>query len=111
VDRLTVRLRSALLAGLLLAGTLGIPVADAATFHMAGQDPCAGITHVESQGSSHHADRCTLSQPTVAQRQDLGSTHAVAIALPTANRVIAPSAASPRSKAFVTLQHSRAPPA
>jgi len=111
VNLLAVQLRSALLLGLFLAGTFGIPVADAATFHMAGQDPCAGITHVESQGSSHHADRCTLSQPTVAQRQDLGSTHAITISLPTANRVIAPSAASPRSEAFVTLQQSRAPPA
>lgn len=105
------RLRAALLCALFLAGTGGVPVADAAFFHVAGQDPCAGITHVEAQGSAHHADRCTLAQPTAAQRHDLGSADTSTLTPPPANRAIEPSAASPRSAMFLTLQHSRAPPA
>ena len=111
VTPLAVRLRSALLVGLFLAGSVGLPVADAATFHLAGHDPCAGLTHFEAQGSSHHADRCTLAQPVAAQREDLGSAHTADIAQPAATRAMVPSAARPRSAALLTLQHSRAPPA
>lgn len=111
VSSLTARLRSALLCGLFLLGTLGVPLADGAMFHVAGQDPCAGVTHVEAQGGSHHADRCTLAQPAAAQRQGIGSAHTVGIPLPLASRIIARSAASPQSTAFINLQHSRAPPA
>jgi hypothetical protein len=111
VNRLTVRLRSALLFGLFLAGSLGVPVADAATFHMAGRDPCAGVTHLEAQGTSHHADRCALAQPTAAQREALGSAKAVRMAPPVVAHVVTPSSAVPHSAALVTLQHSRAPPA
>ncbi|HMU60470.1 MAG TPA: hypothetical protein PKA66_01700 [Gemmatimonadales bacterium] len=111
MTRLPIRLRSALLVGLFLAGSLGLPVADAATFHLAGHDPCAGLTHLEPQGSSHHADRCTLAQPAAAQHEDLGSARTADIALPPATRIMAPSSARPRSAAPLTLQHSRAPPA
>lgn len=108
---LAVRLRSALLVGLFLAGSLGLPVADAATFHLAGHDPCAGLTHLEAQGISHHADRCTLAQPTAAQREDLGSAHTADVVQPPTTRALVPSPARPRSAALLTLQHSRAPPA
>jgi hypothetical protein len=111
VTRLPVRLRSALLVGLFLVGSLGLPVADAATFHLAGHDPCAGLTHLEAQGSSHHADRCTLAQPTAAQREDLGSARTADIGQPAPTRIMLPSAARFRSAALLTLQHSRAPPA
>jgi hypothetical protein len=104
-------LRAAFCASLFLAGALGVPLADAGTFHLAGSDPCAGLTHLEPQGSSHHADRCTLAQPAAAQHQDLGSFHTADIPLPTATRAMVPSTACPRSAAFLTLQHSRAPPA
>lgn len=111
VTRLGTRLRSGFLFGLFLAGSLGVPLADAAVFHLADKDPCAGITHVEPQGGSHHADRCTLAQPTAAQRAAIDSTKAVRVAPPLAIRIVVPSATALLSTAFVTLQHSRAPPA
>ena len=88
-----------------------MPLADAATFHLAGRDPCAGVTHFEAQGSSHHADRCALAQPTADQRDALGSAKAVRIPPPVVARAVTPSSATPHSAAFITLQHSRAPPA
>ncbi len=109
--RLTVRLRASLLSGLFLLGALGVPLADGAMFHVAGQDPCAGVTHVEAHGGQHHADRCTLAQPVVAQREALGSIEIVRTAPPESLRALiaapmAPADATPRSH-----QHSRAPPA
>ncbi|MEZ4413305.1 MAG: hypothetical protein R2910_10005 [Gemmatimonadales bacterium] len=104
-------LRAAFCASLFLAGALGVPLADAATFHLVGHDPCAGLTHLEAQGSSHHADRCTLAQPTAAQRESLGSARTADIVLPSATRSMVPSAARPQSAAALALQHSRAPPA
>lgn len=99
------------LLGLFLAGTIGLPVADAALFHLAGQDPCAGVTHVEAQGDQHHADRCTLAQPLAPQQESLGSRDAVRITPPAAAPAVVPVAALPADLAPATLQHSRAPPA
>ena len=111
MTRLAVRLRAALLFCLFLLGTLGVPLADAAMFHLAGQDPCAGITHVEAHGGLHHADRCTLAQPAAAQRAALGSAKAIRVALPQAERAGLPDAVTPTDIASASLQHSRAPPA
>jgi len=111
VTTLLRRLRACSLLGLLLAGTIGLPVADAALFHLAGQDPCAGTTHIEAHGNQHHADRCVLARPVVAQRESLGSAEAVRIAPPMAVPAIAEDARLPADAAFFTLQHSRAPPA
>jgi len=111
VTLLAIRLRAFLLLALFLSGTVGLPVADAVTFHLAGRDPCAGLTHLEAQGSSHHADRCALAQPTADQREALGSAKAVRVPPPVVARVVTPSSAIRPSAALVTLQHSRAPPA
>ena len=111
MTRLAVRLRATLLAGLFLAGALGIPLADGALFHLAGHDPDAGVIHVEAQGGTHHADRCTLAQPAAAQREALGSCKAIRITLSLVVRSVAPAAAAPHDAESVTLQHSRAPPA
>jgi hypothetical protein len=111
VTRLAVRLRASLLSGLFLAGALGMPLADAALFHRAGHDPFAGVTHVEAQGGSHHADRCTLAQPCAIQREALGSAGAIRTVPPLVVAVVSPAAASPAGAEPRALQHSRAPPA
>ena len=111
MTRLAVRLRAGLLFGLFVLWTLGVPLTDAAMFHLAGRDPCAGVTHIEAHGGLHHADRCTLAQPAAEQRDALGSAEAIRVAPPQAERsgvlaVVAPTAIEPASS-----QHSRAPPA
>jgi len=111
VTPLALRLRAALLFGLFLIGTLGVPLADAAMFHLAGQDPCAGITHIEAHGGLHHADRCTLAQPAAAQRDALGSAEAIRVAPPQAEHAGVPDAATLADNESASLQHSRAPPA
>lgn len=105
------RLRAALILGVFLTGTFGVPIADAAMFHLAGRDPCAGVTHIEAHGGQHHADHCTLAQPVAAQRESIGSAQAVRVAPPMAARAITPDAAVPTDTELVALQHSRAPPA
>jgi len=80
-------------------------------FHVAGQDPCAGITHVEAHGNSHHADRCTLALPVLAQREALGSASVVRAAPPTEERHLASIAPPPTIADLGSSQHSRAPPA
>jgi hypothetical protein len=111
VNRLAVRLRAGLLFGLFLTGTLGVPLTDAALFHLAGQDPCAGVTHIEAHGGLHHADRCSLAQPAAAQREALGSSKAIKVSPHLLLRTDALSTRAPHSAEWVTLQHSRAPPA
>jgi hypothetical protein len=111
VTSLTTRLQSALLSGLFLLGTLGVPLTDAALFHRADRDPCAGITHVERQGGSHHADRCSIARPAVAQREALGSAKAIRVPPSVPTRAITPGAVVPTDLRFTTLEHSRAPPA
>jgi len=105
------RLRAALALGVFLSGTLGLPLADGAMFHLAGRDPCAGVTHVEAHGGLHHADRCTLAQPVAAQRESVGSAQVVRNVPPMTDRAPAREAAAPPATVLVTLQHSRAPPA
>lgn len=106
-----VRLRSALLALVFVIGALGMPVADAALFHRAGHDPYAGVTHMEPLGGVHHADRCVLSAPAVAQREGLGSARAIRVAPPLHVRLAPTIVAAPARTDLVALQRSRAPPA
>jgi len=107
----TIRLRAALLALLFVIGALGMPVADAALFHRAGHDPFAGITHMEPLGVVHHADRCVLSAPAVAQREDLGSARAIRVAPPLHIRLTPTIVAAPAATDLIALERSRAPPA
>jgi hypothetical protein len=65
------RIRAALLAILFLAGSFGVPVADALLFHQAGNDPFAGVVHIEGVDTAHHAERCLLSHATPAPRESL----------------------------------------
>lgn len=88
-----------------------MPLADATLFHLAGHDPYAGVTHVEALGGTHHADRCTLGQPTAAQREALGSARAIRVLLPVAVRTLGPAATTPHDAVSASLHHSRAPPA
>lgn len=111
MTRLAVRLRAALFFGLFLTGTLGVPLTDAAMFHLAGQDPCAGITHIEAHGGFHHADRCTLAQPAAEQRAALGSAKAIRVAPPEAERAGVPAVVAPTDIELASFQYSRAPPA
>ncbi|HEX5005296.1 MAG TPA: hypothetical protein VFV65_08260 [Gemmatimonadales bacterium] len=105
------RSRSLLLLGLFLLGSLGVPLTDGALYHLAGKDPCAGLTHVEAQGSAHHADRCTLAQPSAPQQTAAGSGESVRISQPVATAVGgAPTSAFPASPLH-SIRHSRAPPA
>lgn len=111
MTRLAVRFRAAFLAGLFLLGAVGVSLADAALFHEAGHDPYAGVTHVEAQGGSHHADRCTLAQHCAVQRESLGSAGVIRTVPPLVVYVVLPSSPAPAGAEPVTLQHSRAPPA
>jgi hypothetical protein len=105
------RLRPTLLAVLCFSGTLGLPLTDAAMFHLAGQDPCAGVTHLEAHGGAHHADRCTLAQPCAVQRESLGSAGAIRTVPPLVVYAMSPAATAPAGAEPTALQHSRAPPA
>ena len=100
-----------MLALLFLAGVLGMPVADGLLFHRAGGDPYAGVTHLEPLGSTHHADRCALQAPAMAQREGLGSARAIRVAPPLAIRIAPTIAAAPVAAELIALRHSRAPPA
>lgn len=111
MNPIAVRCRSLLLLGVFLLGSLGVPLADGVVYHLAGKDPCAGLTHVEAQGSTHHADRCTLAQPTAPQQTAAGSSESTRVSLPAPTRMAASTTwTAPRSTVH-RLQHSRAPPA
>ena len=105
------RLRAAFLSGLFLLGAVGVPLADAALFHVAGHDPYAGVTHLEAQGGSHHADRCTLAQSCAVQREALGSAGVIRTVPLLVAYAVAPSVTAPAGAEPAALQHSRAPPA
>ena len=104
-------LRAAFLSGLFLLGALGVSLADAALFHEAGHDPYFGVTHVEAQGGSHHADRCTIAQPCAVPRESLGSAGVIRTVPPLVVYTVTPSAPAPAGADLAALQHSRAPPA
>lgn len=107
---LAVRLRASLLFGLFALGTLGVPLTDAALFHLAGQDACAGITHIEAHGGLHHADRCTLGLPQAPSlptpRIDGSGLSGQMPEAPATSR----STDTPRSTDNPALPRSRAPP-
>jgi len=111
VIRPVVRLRAALLGALFVIGALGMPVADGLLFHRAGCDPYAGVTHLEPLGGVHHADRCALSAPAIAQREGLGSARAIRVAPPLVVRTAPAIAEAPAPAELIALRHSRAPPA
>ena len=62
----TRRFRGLVLLALFLAGSAGVPLADAAVFHRGGGDDLARVVHVEAAGASHHADDCLLGVATPA---------------------------------------------
>jgi hypothetical protein len=86
-------------------------MADGLCFHRAGADPYADVTHLEPLGDAHHADRCALSAPAVAQREDLGSARAIRVAPPLHVRVTPTIVAAPAATDLIALERSRAPPA
>jgi hypothetical protein len=100
-----------LLSGLFVLGALGVPLADGALFHVAGHDVYAGVTHVEAHGGAHHADRCTLAQPTAVQREALGSVGAIRTVPPLVVYAMSPAATAPGGAEPTALHQSRAPPA
>jgi hypothetical protein len=111
VIRPIVRFRAALLGALFIIGALGTPVADGLLFHRAGSDPYAWVTHLEPLGSTHHAERCALQAPAMAQREGLGSSRAIRVAPPLVVRSTPAIAAAPAAAELIALRHSRAPPA
>jgi len=111
VTQPVVRLRAVLLAALFVIGALGMPVADGLLFHRAGADPYAGVTHLEPLGSTHHAERCALVAPAMAQREGLGSAPALRVPAPLAVRTAPLIAEAPAPAELIALRHSRAPPA
>ena len=107
---LAVRFRAAFLCGLFLLGAVGISLADAALFHEAGHDPYAGVTHLESRGTTHHADRCALAVPHAPSQSAPRIDRAIiALGEPRANRALCPTDASP-STGPTSPHRSRAPP-
>jgi hypothetical protein len=105
-----VRLRAAFLSGLFLLGAVGVSLADAALFHEAGHDPYAGVTHLESRGGSHHADRCALAVPHAPSQSAPQIDRAViALGEPVAGRALCPTDAAPLTGP-TSPHRSRAPP-
>jgi hypothetical protein len=105
------RVRAALLAALFLAGSFGVPVADALVFHRAGSDPLAGVVHVEGVDTGHHAERCLLSHAAPAPREALEIPSVVAEARPIIQYSIPERTPFPAAAFPASTQHSRAPPA
>ena len=107
-----VRLRAALLAALFVIGALGMPVADGAAVPRAGCDPTPASRTSKPLGGIHHADRCALPAPAIAQREGAGQRPRH----PRRAAARRPHHTDPRRGAvpptgLIALQHSRAPPA
>ncbi len=108
---LAVRLQASLLALIFIAGSLGLPEADAILDHQPGTAARQGQVHLEgANGCREHADHCALGRLLTEGRDMAPAAPALAPAAAATPSLATPGAAALRSRARPSPYDSRAPP-
>jgi len=100
-----------LIAGI-LAGGSGAPVVDALLYHTNPSHAQCVVPHFEPQGTRHaHGDQCTLGQLLRIQPSASTALEPSRVAPQSFTTPPVWHAPTPHAARFLSLQHSRAPPA
>lgn len=108
---LVLRLQASLLALIFIAGSLGLPEADAILDHQPGRTLRHGRVHLEStSGCREHADHCALGRLLTEGRDVAPATTVLAVAPAAVRLLVAPPTTALRFASRPSTYHSRAPP-
>lgn len=108
---LVLRLQASLLALIFIAGSLGLPEADALLDHPPGTAGRYGQVHLEgANGCREHADHCALGRLLTEGRDMAPAAPALGLAAATALSLAAPRAMPLLSARCSSPYDSRAPP-